>query len=115
MLLLDGRFEAVLLICGAGEDSSVCFDEFLLSVNPISWYQSCEAYPEFDIAGSVTAPLRRLARGGCSVGDGCGRVSATFCLFDLLELDCGIGSVDVWMGLVSDRAGAFRFLDEVED
>jgi hypothetical protein len=35
LLLLDGRFEAVLLICGAGEDSSVYLGEFLLSVNPI--------------------------------------------------------------------------------
>jgi hypothetical protein len=49
--------------------------------------QICKIYPVFDIADSVTAPLRRLARGGGAVGDGCGGVSATFCRFDLLELD----------------------------
>jgi hypothetical protein len=54
---------------------------------PIILMEICKTYPVFDIAESVTAPLRRLARCGGAVGDGCGGVSATFCRFDLLELD----------------------------
>lgn len=52
-------------------------------------------YPVFDIAVSVTAPLRRLVRGWSAVGDRWGGVSATFCRLDLLVLDWGVVSVDV--------------------
>lgn len=79
LLRLDGRFEAVLVGCGALEFSSVCFDEFLQSVSPDVISTNLQlTYPVFDIAASGTAVLRRFVRGagpGCA---GCGGLSATF-------------------------------------
>ena len=115
LLLLDGRFEVVFVSCGAFEFSSVCFDEFLSLISQNPCRLSSLPYPVFDIAASEADTLRRLVRDGAAVCAGCGGLSVTFCRFDLLEPNWGVVSFEVWTGLESVWAGAFRFFEVAEE